>query len=829
MPTLNPFCLSDAGSAAYNGTYSQISGSSSWQKVGDTSKSVYYNDDYGQWYITNGSQDVYYNNAGPAFSIPLTGWVVFGAGVAPVPTVTAGECGTPTPTPTPTPSPTSNTIRIKRSSTTTATPTSLLEGELAANITDKKIWIGDSTKAPILISDYNNAGGSGTVTSVGLTVPTGLSVANSPVTTAASLDITLTSGYSIPTTTSQGNWDTAYTNRITSLTTTGSSGSATLTTNTLNIPTYTLSGLGGQASSTNLTSLAGLTYASSSFVKMTAAGTFGLDTTAYGTATAGGSSGQFQYKNVSGGLSGATALTYQSVIGDDIGVYATSSSRIALVVQGAVSQSSNLFEARSSNGVVLLYITQAGGLNVDGGDITTSNSLVISNSSNGRKITISRPSTFPASYTLTLPQTAGSSNQALVTNGSGTLSWASVGSGTVTSIATTSPITGGTITGTGTIGINASSANTASYVVQRDASGNFSAGTITATLSGNASTATSATSATSATTATNLAGGNAGHVPYQSASGATSFLAAGTSGQVLQSNGSSAPSWASVATGMPTGAILPYAAISPPTGYLLCDGSAISRSTYSTLYSTIVPNRGTAAITIASPAVVTLSAHGFQTGDIIYLTTTGALPTGLAQNTLYYVINVTSSTFRLATSAANATAGTAINTSGTQSGTHTLFHCPYGLGNGSTTFNVPDMRSRVGVGLGQASGLTNRTLGGTVGTETETLTSSQIPSHSHPNTVGSTAGGTNNITSGMSANTVHNHSVDRAAWTNNGSAPYTFTGGGSNIALQNIGINNSASLDHTHNLFITNANNTGGGGSHNNMQPSIGLNYIIKT
>jgi hypothetical protein len=42
------------------------------------------------------------------------------------------------------------------------------------------------------------------------------------------------------------NWNTAYTNRITSLTTTGSSGSSTLISNTLNIPTYTLTGLGGQ-------------------------------------------------------------------------------------------------------------------------------------------------------------------------------------------------------------------------------------------------------------------------------------------------------------------------------------------------------------------------------------------------------------------------------------------------------------------------------------------------------------------------------------------------------------------------------------------------------
>ena len=44
-------------------------------------------------------------------------------------------------------------------------------------------------------------------------------------------------------------------------------------------------------------------------------------------------------------------------------------------------------------------------------------------------------------------------------------------------------------------------------------------------------------------TATNLAGGGAGYVPYQSAAGTTSFVAAGTSGQVLTSNGTSAPSW----------------------------------------------------------------------------------------------------------------------------------------------------------------------------------------------------------------------------------------------------------------------------------------------
>lgn len=52
-------------------------------------------------------------------------------------------------------------------------------------------------------------------------------------------------------------------------------------------------------------------------------------------------------------------------------------------------------------------------------------------------------------------------------------------------------------------------------------------------------------SVSSATTATNIAGGGAGQIPYNTGSGATSFLAAGSSGQSLISNGTSAPSWGS--------------------------------------------------------------------------------------------------------------------------------------------------------------------------------------------------------------------------------------------------------------------------------------------
>lgn len=76
-------------------------------------------------------------------------------------------------------------------------------------------------------------------------------------------------------------------------------------------------------------------------------------------------------------------------------------------------------------------------------------------------------------------------------------------------------------------------------------------------------------------------------------------------------------------------------------------------------------------ISIASPGIITRTAHGLGSGDKVYFETTGALPTGIVAGTTYYVLasGITSSTFKIATTPG----GTAINTSGTQSGTHTLF------------------------------------------------------------------------------------------------------------------------------------------------------------
>lgn len=77
----------------------------------------------------------------------------------------------------------------------------------------------------------------------------------------------------------------------------------------------------------------------------------------------------------------------------------------------------------------------------------------------------------------------------------------------------------------------------------------------------------------------------------------------------------------------------------------------------------------TATLSIASPCVVSKTAHGLEVGNKISFTTTGALPTGLIASTNYYIISsgFGANNFRLSATFG----GTAINTSGTQSGVHT--------------------------------------------------------------------------------------------------------------------------------------------------------------
>ncbi len=91
---------------------------------------------------------------------------------------------------------------------------------------------------------------------------------------------------------------------------------------------------------------------------------------------------------------------------------------------------------------------------------------------------------------------------------------------------------------------------------------------------------------------------------------------------------------------------------------------------------------GTATITIASPAVVT-STVLYTEGAAIKFSTTGALPTGITAGTIYYAFNVDGLSFNLLTAA-----GAVVNTSGTQSGTHTI--TPVDIPTVLNTFTVSD-------------------------------------------------------------------------------------------------------------------------------------------
>ncbi len=92
----------------------------------------------------------------------------------------------------------------------------------------------------------------------------------------------------------------------------------------------------------------------------------------------------------------------------------------------------------------------------------------------------------------------------------------------------------------------------------------------------------------------------------------------------------------------------------------------ISRQSYSSSVTI-----GTCTMTIASPCVVSFTSHGLTLNDSIQFTTTWALPTGLLASTTYYVISagLTANAFQIATTRW----GTAINTTGSQSGVHTLY------------------------------------------------------------------------------------------------------------------------------------------------------------
>lgn len=124
-------------------------------------------------------------------------------------------------------------------------------------------------------------------------------------------------------------------------------------------------------------------------------------------------------------------------------------------------------------------------------------------------------------------------------------------------------------------------------------------------------------------------------------------------------------------------------------------------------------------------------------------------------------------------------------------------------GNGQTTFGLPDLRGRVPVGAGQGPGLPSVTLGEMAGAPTHSLISSEMPAHNHTVGASTSPGNTANPSGNLLA-------VGQVSAGGNTETVSSYVTGAPNVALnaQTGGI-------------------AGGSQPHNNMQPYLGMNYII--
>lgn len=166
--------------------------------------------------------------------------------------------------------------------------------------------------------------------------------------------------------------------------------------------------------------------------------------------------------------------------------------------------------------------------------------------------------------------------------------------------------------------------------------------------------------------------------------------------------------------GVPTGTIIDFAGSTAPTGYLLCDGSAVARANYTNLLPTI---------TFAQTGTLTNSVN----------TVTGLTSTA----TMYVGMPIEGTGVPTGTTVASIVSGTAITMSqnATTGGAQSLTFFPWGNGDGSTTFNVPDMRTRSTVGSGgTGAGATQSpgvVVGNVGGEQVHTQLTAEVGVHAH--------------------------------------------------------------------------------------------------
>lgn len=250
------------------------------------------------------------------------------------------------------------------------------------------------------------------------------------------------------------------------------------------------------------------------------------------------------------------------------------------------------------------------------------------------------------------------------------------------------------------------------------------------------------------------------------------------------------------------GTLTEYAGVSLPPGYLWANGAPVSRSAYARLFASLCVSISGVA-TSGSPSITSVSQDLTQLPtSLIGAPVSGS---GIPSGATVTAVGTSSITISAAATASSSSVSVVI--------------APHGIGDGSTTFNVPDRRGRTGVGhdlMGTTaagrittagSGVNGALLGASGGAETNTLTTAQLPSNTHANT----------LSDGTHA---HGGNYQVGATTEGSSG----TGGaGIFYVAQNENIPAAAS-----NISINNAA-IGSNSAHNNAQPSIVMNYIIKT
>jgi hypothetical protein len=386
-----------------------------------------------------------------------------------------------------------NKIILKKTSTASKVPlsTDLEVGEIAVNLADQKLYSKDASGTVIVVGQ--GVGGSGTVTSVGITPSTGVTVSGSPVTTSGNITVGLSTKLTAIENLSGAGFITQ-------------NGSGAIAGRTIQAGTGISVAHGNGSSQDPVITNTGVTSVNGVTGAVTATNL--LDA----------------IKTVDGAGSGLDADTLDGNSSAYFQQALVSGTNIKTVNSTSLLGSGNL----AVGTVTSVGATVPTGLTVSGSPITSSGTLAITYTAGYAIPTTAKQTEWDTAYSVRQQWNGGSTNLVASTgrtslggttvgqnfftltnpsavtfprmNADNTVSslsasdfrtaiGAGTGSGTVTSVTGGTYLTGGTITTSGTLAVDATSANTASKVVARDASGNFSAGTITASLSGNASTA----------------------------------------------------------------------------------------------------------------------------------------------------------------------------------------------------------------------------------------------------------------------------------------------------------------------------------------------------